>query len=257
MTLVVLAHPQMEASMFQIIRSSLAVVTAAVLLVLLSCTVAADAAGAATADTEQDPATRVLEDAAVAQGLLNEFWTQKLAPLYGLAFDTPDRLVAYRGSNNPLCGGVYWNKAENAYYCDSDNEEYVAFDLNLFTSLLERFPGDATTFSILAHEWGHAVQDTWTEQQPGVDKWSPDYNFELQADCLAGVFLMNALTRETLVAEKSDIEAIFIEKWESIPGPLHATSDHGTRQQRVEALYAGLTQDTHYCRVTYGDVSDV
>jgi hypothetical protein len=226
-------------------------VTAAVLLVLLSYTVAANGAAAATAEAQGDPATRVLNDAAALQGLLNAYWTQDLARLYGLSFDTPDRFEWYQGSTNASCGGGYKNGAQNAYYCWSDGDEYVAFDLDWFVSYLNRFPGDATTFLILAHEWGHAVQDTWVEQQPGVDAWSPEYNRELQADCLAGVFLANSVRAGTIVLEDGDVEAIATWLWENGSGQWFDPGTHGTREQREQAFSDGLTGDTDRCRVTY------
>ena len=237
--------------MFQAIQARLAVLTAAVLLVLLGYTVAANGADAATAEIEQDPATSVLDDAEVAHDLLNEFWTQELARLYGLNFDTPDRFVSYQGSNNPPCAGKYRNFTDNAYYCWKDGDEYVAFDLDWFTSYLERFPGDATTFLILAHEWGHAVQDTWVEQQPGTDVWNPSYLLELQADCLAGVWMADALRRGTVIEESGDAEAIFEWLSEGGSGPWFAPGDHGTPEQRQLAFSEGFEYGTDYCRTNY------
>jgi len=237
--------------MVHIIRARLAVMVAAALLVLLGHTALAHGAGAATADTQQDPADRVLSDAAALEGLLNDYWTQELSRLYGLSFDTPDRFEWYQGSSNASCGGVYESGAQNAYYCPSDGDEYVAFDLDWFTSYLDEFPGDATTFLILAHEWGHAVQDTWVEQQPGVDVWSPGYAQELNADCLAGVFLANSVAAGTVIVEDGDAEAIASWLWDNGSGPWFAPGDHGTSDQRAQAFSDGLAGDTDYCRVTY------
>ncbi|MEX5718459.1 neutral zinc metallopeptidase [Geodermatophilus maliterrae] len=237
--------------MYHVIRARRVVVTTAVLLVLLSYTVAANGAGAATAEVQEDPATRVLNDAAALEGLLNDYWTQELAGLYELSFDTPDRFEWYQGSNNALCGGGYENGAENAYYCPVDSDEYVAFDLDWFTSYLERFPGDAITFLVLAHEWGHAVQDTWQEQQPGVDTWSPAYQKELNADCLAGVFLADSVMAEAIILEDGDAEAIATWFFENGSGQWFDPGTHGTREERAQAFADGLVQDADYCRVTY------
>jgi len=236
--------------MFPVIRARLVVVAAAVLIVLLSCMVTANEAGAATAKVQEDPATRVLNDAAALEGLLNDYWMQELAGLYGLSFDTPDRFEWYQGSSNAPCGGVYESGLQNAYYCFSEGDEYVAFDLDWFTSYLERFPGNATTFLILAHEWGHAVQDTWQEQQPGVDTWSPEYKQELNADCLAGVFLADSVMAGTIVLEDGDAEAIATWFFENGSGQWFDPGTHGTREERAQAFSDGLAGDTDYCRVT-------
>jgi uncharacterized protein len=195
---------------------------------------------------------KVLHDASAAEDLLNDFWTQELRAQYGLQFDIPDRYHYYRGASNPPCGGQGARALpENAYYCSAENDEYVAFDLDWFTSYLDEHPGGATTFLILAHEWGHAVQDTWVEQQPNTDAWNPGYLKELNADCLAGVWMADALKRGTIIEEDGDAEAIYGFLWEAGSGPWFAPGDHGTKEQRQQAFSDGLAQDTDYCRTNY------
>ncbi|MBA2458762.1 MAG: hypothetical protein H0V43_07385 [Gemmatimonadales bacterium] len=87
---------------------------------------------------------------------------------------------------------------KNAIHCSHDPEERVAFDMDWFRDYLDKNPGGVTTFLILAHEWGHAVQDTWLESG-GDDRWVPKYRRELNADCLAGVFLARSLATKQLV----------------------------------------------------------
>ncbi len=115
--------------------------TATVFLVLLSFTVPANGAGAATAEVQEDPATRVLTDAEALQSLLNDYWTQELTGLYGLSFDTPDGFGWYQDSSNPSCGGTYEDGTQNAYYCSVDGDEYIAYDLNWLISYLDQSPG--------------------------------------------------------------------------------------------------------------------
>jgi len=194
---------------------------------------------------------KVLQDADAVDDLLNEFWTQELQAQYRLDFDTPDRYEYYRGDGNPFCGGQDFPGAQNAYYCFVDTDEYVAFDLNWFTSYLDDHPGGATTFLILAHEWGHAVQDTWVEQQPNTDVWNPPYRKELNADCLAGVWMADALRRGTVIEESGDADAIFGWLWEHGSGPWFNPGDHGTQEQRQQAFSDGVAQGTDYCRTNY------
>ena len=207
-----------------------------------------DTPGGAPTSAEQ----KVLQDASAVDDLLNDFWTQELRAQYGVQFDTPDRYEYYRGATNAPCGGEGGrDAAENAYYCFAETDEYVAFDLDWFTSYLEEHPGGATTFLILAHEWGHAVQDTWVEQQLHPEWAEDDPRQELSADCLAGVWMEDALRRGTLIEERGDADAIFRFLWEGGSGPWFAPGDHGTKEQRQRAFADGYAQDTEYCRTNY------
>jgi predicted metalloprotease len=220
-----------------------------------SASASASTSAASTSTASGDMASaeqKVLQDANAVLHLLNEFWTQELQTQYGLQFDTPNGYEYYRGASNDSCAGQHARALpENAYYCSAEYDEYVAFDLDWFTSYLDEHPGGATTFLILAHEWGHAVQDTWVEQQPGTDVWNPSYLKELNADCLAGVWMEDALRRGTIIEESGDAEAIFEWLSEGGSGPWFAPGDHGTPEQRQLAFSHGFTQGTHYCRTNY------
>jgi predicted metalloprotease len=191
---------------------------------------------------------KVLNDAGDLGALLNDFWTRELAR-YNLAFDAPDRFEYYRGEETTSCGGDVGSRARNAYYCIPDTEEHVAFDLDWMQQYLEYNPGGATTFLILAHEWGHAVQDTWLENG-GNDTWVPASRQELNADCLAGVFLGASIREGTIYEEADDAEAIF--RWLYEEGsPWLEPGSHGTSEERQQAFLDGLQQGTEYCRTTY------
>lgn len=195
---------------------------------------------------------KVLSDAEQLGPMLNAFWTDELSRLYGITFDPPDRYEYYRGSTNNPCGGDNQAWPNNAYYCPSDYDEYVGFDLDWFQRYLEPHPGGATTFLILAHEWGHAVQDTWLENGGG-DTWQPESRKELNADCLAGVFLESSLRNQTIVEEAGDAQAVFgwLYEWGSEDSPWLEPGDHGTRSQRIAAFSDGFRQGTDYCRQAY------
>jgi predicted metalloprotease len=195
--------------------------------------------------------TKVLDDATALGPLLNDFWTAELENVYGLQFDPPDRVEYYRGSENSACGGEPRPRPRNAYYCRPDTDEYVAFDLDWFQEYLADHPGGATTFLILAHEWGHAVQDTWIEQQPGKDSWDPAYTQELNADCLAGVFLAASIKKGTIVEDEGDAEDIFGWLYEGGTAPWLSRGDHGTADERQTAFAHGYTKGTDYCRTNY------
>lgn len=199
--------------------------------------------------TAEQREAKVYQDSGALHTLLDNFWSLELRKLYGLQFDPPDRFEWYRGSRNSPCGRSNRALPNNAYYCEVDGDEYVAFDLTWLAGYLERFPGGATTFLVIAHEWGHAVQDTWLESG-GRDVWQPAYRKELNADCLAGVFLGYAIRTGQVIEQVGDADAIW--SWlYSEGGPWLNPTDHGTREQRIAAFTDGLSQGTNDCRVRY------
>ncbi|MGR7023063.1 neutral zinc metallopeptidase [Geodermatophilus sp. URMC 62] len=198
-----------------------------------------------------DAEEQVMRDADQLLPILNRFWVDELNRLYGLSFDTPDRYEYYHTTGNSSCGSDARQLPQNAYYCPVDQDEYIAFDMDWFASYLPAHPGGATTFLILAHEWGHAVQDTWMEQQPHYDTWNPPYRRELNADCLAGSFLQRQIADGTIIEEEGDANAIFSWLWEEGSGVWFDPSTHGTRVQRQQAFSEGYLNGTDYCRINY------
>lgn len=195
-------------------------------------------------------AQKVLADAEALGPLLNDFWTRELMEVYNLDFDPPDRYEYYIGDTNPPCGDSAEAAADNAYYCPVEGDEHIAFDLAWLQNYLREAPGGSTTFLILAHEWGHAVQDTWLESG-GTDVWDPTYTQELNADCLAGVFLARSIDQGLIIEEAGDSDAIFKTLYAIGSSPWLAPEDHGTSTQRQQAFLDGVQQETDYCRVNY------
>lgn len=204
--------------------------------------------------TKAQRTAKVLSDAQALEPMLNNFWSAELRRLYGISFDTPDAFLYYRGGGNTPCGTDRKAYPNNAIYCPSDESESVQFDLSWFEEYLVEHPGGATTFLILAHEWGHAVQDTWTEQTPGTDTWEPKYRKEINADCLAGVFLARSIADGTIIEEADDSDAMLTWLYNAGAADNSRWFDpayHGTRAERKQALMDGISKGTDFCRKTY------
>lgn len=198
--------------------------------------------------TQGEREAKVVDDASILVDLLNEFWTNELKSA-GLTFDPPDKFEYYRGPGGPQCSTQPFATQRNAYYCNNNANEFVAFDMDWFQEYLIRHPGGATTFLILAHEWGHAVQDTWLESG-GTDIWEPAYRRELNADCLAGVFIAAGLRSGQIIEETGDSDAIF--NWLAEEGgPWLDPGTHGTNVERTAAFEDGLQTGTNNCREKY------
>jgi predicted metalloprotease len=118
---------------------------------------------------------------------IQRYWSEAFPELYGAAYQPipKDRIIAARpGIKLPRCQGAtltYDDAKDNAFYCYRSN--FIAYDdVGLFPRLNRDF-GRMAVALVLAHEWGHAVQDRASNaRQPTILK-------ELQADCFAGGWL--------------------------------------------------------------------
>lgn len=117
---------------------------------------------------------------------IQNYWTDEFPVLYGGRYERiPDNriIAAHPGVKLPKCQGqvlTYQDAQDNAFYCYRSN--FVAYDdVGLFPRLNRDFGAFAVAL-VLAHEWGHAIQDRADNaQQPTLLK-------EQQADCFAGAW---------------------------------------------------------------------
>jgi len=124
----------------------------------------------------------------------------------------PPTLVLFSGAVRSACGLA--QSAMGPFYCPSDQKVYL--DFTFFRDLDARFgaSGDFAQAYVIAHEVGHHVQTVLgitgrmeelrrRSSQTGANELS--VRFELQADCLAGVWA-NRAHRARNILEAGDVE---------------------------------------------------
>jgi predicted metalloprotease len=153
-------------------------------------------------------ANRRVECAVVADiDSIQDYWTQVMGTRYKRV-DT----VFFSGQVQTRCGAA--SSGSGPFYCPADQLVYI--DLSFYDDLTQRFGAAGGLFVdayVLAHEYGHHVQDLLGTNQrvtPGeAGPTSGSVRLELQADCYAGTWANHAETvpdesGKPLIAEITD-----------------------------------------------------
>ncbi len=119
-------------------------------------------------------------------------------------------LRLFTGGVQTGCGAA--SAASGPFYCPADRRVYL--DMSFFRELSARFgaPGDFAQAYVIAHEFGHHVQNVLgilpqvsrEMQQSPSQANALSVKLELQADCLAGVWAHSAYGRDLL--EDGDLD---------------------------------------------------
>ncbi len=215
----------------------------------------ATAGGAGTCDAELEAIICGATDD------VSEYWIDQLP----LSFNVPyqdTKTVFFSGSTNTGCGLA--SSQTGPFYCPLDNLVY--FDLDFLVTLQNQFgaTGDLAAQYIVAHEYGHHVQNVLglNEQMREAQQADPgranQYSvaLELQADCFAGTWARDASDRALFDDPKEVEEALnaaaavgddrIQQQTQGRVDPEAWT--HGSSAQRVEWFQRGFqTGDPQRC----------
>ena len=145
--------------------------------------------------TGQD-ANEKLDCAVVADiNSIQQYWTNILPSLGAHYTSAPT--VWYTNGTQTACGSA--SSGMGPFYCPGDKTVYI--DLSFYQDLQTKYGAEGGPFVdayVLAHEYGHHVQDllgTTARVKPGDSgPTSGSVRLELQADCYAGVWTNHATT---------------------------------------------------------------
>ena len=173
--------------------------------------------------------------------LLEQYWSSALPQRFGVAYSSPSRYVYYRPEEGPgpACAGEP-APPQNAFYCPPG--DFIAWDE---TGLMIPYyvgAGDFAAAFVLAHEFGHAMQQRLPQQERiGVLR-------ELQADCFAGAWARYVQDQRLLEAGDLDEATFAVFSGRDLPGtPYSDPAAHGSGFERTRAFSDGFKGDPKAC----------
>jgi len=172
---------------------------------------------------------------------INDFWMGTFKD-YGYQYTEPQIVLFNRSRVSTGCGVA--PQEVGPFYCNIDHTMYYP---EWFMDQQWRTFGDYAVVTIIAHEWGHAIQNLLGVLNNG------DYTIqiELQADCFAGAYTNYANERSTKIRlDDSDVDeganALFhagdpygTEWWDE--------QAHGNGDQRFQAFSDGFKYGVSDC----------
>lgn len=171
---------------------------------------------------------------------LDAYWRRTFDAAY-LSYNSPEAVVARDNlSYAPGCGsrgssgdwaGTYCPGTETIYWDPDD------------LARPERWSDDPWWVLVIAHEWGHHVQHQLDLLASARDA-SSAREIELQAECLAGAYVGDALARGAVSQEFVDL--IFYEL--SLSGDAYEDT-HGTGAEQAAEFAAGFADGPAGCGV--------
>ncbi len=200
---------------------------------------------------------------------MQEFWLEEFPQSFNQEYDVT-RTVFFSGFTNTGCGQA--SAQTGPFYCPADRLVY--FDLDFLAQLQQQFeaPGDLAAQYIVAHEYGHHIQNVlginaqMRQLQQNDPRNANKYSvaLELQADCLAGVWANDANSRNQFDNRAEISEAINAAEavgddriQQQTQGRVSPESfTHGTSEQRRQWFQRGFeTGDPNRCN-TFDEVQN-
>jgi predicted metalloprotease len=185
---------------------------------------------------------------------IDRFWENVFSEA-GLEYQPVDEIVAV--VDEPFdtgCGQQESIEDFAIFYCTGDATVYYDPE---FQELIVSGAGSYGFTTIIAHEWGHHIQNVLGIDMSGNVQGSRGLHpieIELQADCLAGIYAQDALAHGDI--DQDDVDAAL--RVTLLAGDPAGTDwddvdAHGSAAERVQSFYAGFEDGFVGCNIDLGD----
>ena len=184
---------------------------------------------------------------------LQDYWSIEFPKLYGKDYQPVNGglyALTPESESGPACASDYGDVAGNAFYCKLDDS--VAWDASgLLPELQEKY-GDFVIPVVLAHEFGHAIQ-----QRSGFfDQNERTVTSELQADCFAGGWARHAQDDKVFDVSSATLDSAlagFLDLRDTPGTSAQDPSAHGSGFDRVSAFQDGYDNGPDKCKGYHDD----
>jgi predicted metalloprotease len=181
---------------------------------------------------------------------IEDYWKSVYSQSLKGTFVPVAKMVSY-DSDNPNSPIVCHNdtyKLVNAFFTSRCN--LIAWDRGVFMAIAQRYFGDMSVNGVLAHEFGHALQ----QMAKLVTRTDPTIVREQQADCFAGVYLFwvadGKSPRFTLsTADGLDhvLAGIITTRDPVLDADTTNDDEHGSALDRISAFQMGFLNGASAC----------
>jgi predicted metalloprotease len=181
---------------------------------------------------------------------IEDYWKSVYSQSLKGTFVPVAKMVSY-DSDNPNSPIVCHNdtyKLVNAFFTSRCN--LIAWDRGVFMAVAQRYFGDMSVNGVLAHEFGHALQ----QMAKLVTRTDPTIVREQQADCFAGVYLFwvadGKSPRFTLsTADGLDhvLAGIITTRDPVMDADTRNDDEHGSALDRISAFQMGFINGASAC----------
>ncbi|WP_026356709.1 neutral zinc metallopeptidase [Mycobacterium sp. 141] len=182
---------------------------------------------------------------------IEEFWHTAYADSFDSAFQPVSELISWdaHGYDGEFCGEDTYGLV-NAAFCKLDRS--IGWDRGVLMPSLRKDGGDMAAVLVLAHEYGHSVQ----QQAKLITRGTPTLVSEQQADCLAGTYMRwvaegssPRFTLNTGDGLNNVLAAViaFRDPLQSEDDAQAGADQHGSAFERVSAFQFGFTDGPSAC----------